>query len=123
MAGDPLAFFTLDHGTASTSAALIAPLAGRFRLLAADAQPAGLAPEALLQRLVDGAVAADPAALPEAAGWPAWTRLEVATRPAPQLVLAAPDERSLAAVAAAATGAGWRIAARLRGDRPDVLEA
>lgn len=123
MAGDPLAFFTLDHGTASTAAALVAPVAGRFRLLAADAQPAGLAAEPLLGRLVARAAASDAGALPDAAAWRGWTRLEVATRPAPRVVIAALDEAGLAAAAAAATGAGWRVMARLRADRLDALAA
>lgn len=122
MAGDPLAFFTLDHGTASTAAALVAPVAGRFRLLAADAQPTGLPAAALLARLVDAVVASDAAALPDASEWRAWARLEVVTRPAPRAVIAAPDEAGLVAVAAAATGAGWRIVGRLRADRLDALD-
>jgi len=123
VAGDPLAFFTLDHGTASTAAALVAPVAGRFRLLAADAQPAGPPADALLARLVDAAVASDAAALPDPSAWRTWARLEVVTRPAPRLVIAAPDEAGLAAVVAAATGAGWRIAGRIRADRFDAFEA
>ena len=123
MAGDPLAFFTLDHGTASTAAALVAPVAGRFRLLAADAQPARLPAEALLGRLVDAAVAGDPAALPDVSSWRSWARLEVVTRPAPRVFVAALDEGGLAAAAAAATGAGWHITGRLRADRLDALAA
>jgi hypothetical protein len=122
VAGDSLAFFTLDHGTASTAAALVAPVAGRFRLLAADAQPAALPPDALLARLVDAALASDATALPDASSWRTWARLEVVTRPAPRVVIAAPDEAGLAAVAAAATGAGWRIVGRLRADRLDAVE-
>jgi hypothetical protein len=122
VAGDPLAFFTLDHGTASTAAALVAPVAGRFRLLAADAQPAGLPADALLGRLVDAAVASDAASVPDASSWRRWARLEVVTRPAPRVVIAAPDEAGLTAMAAAATGAGWRIVGRLRADRLDALE-
>jgi hypothetical protein len=123
VAGDPLAFFTLDHGTASTAAALIAPVAGRFRLLAADVQPAGLPTDALLARLVGSATTADPAVLAGADGWAAWARLEVATRRAPRLVVAAADDHGLAAASAAATGAGWRIAGRIRADRLDAIEA
>jgi hypothetical protein len=123
VAGDPLAFFTLDHGTASTAAALIAPVGGRFRLLAADVQPAGLPTDALLARLVETATHADPAALADAEGWAAWARVEVATRRPPRLVLAAPDAHGLAAVSAAATGAGWRIAGRVRADRLDAVAA
>ena len=47
-----LAFFTIDHGTASTAVALIAPLEGRFRLLASGAAPRGAETEALLEDLV-----------------------------------------------------------------------
>ncbi len=99
------------------------PSGGRFRLLAADAQPAGLPPEALLARLVEAATAGDPAALADAEGWAGWARLEVVTRSAPRLVVAAPDDHGLAAVTAAATGAGWRVAGRIRADRLEAIEA
>ncbi len=121
MAGDPLAFFTLDRGTASTAAALIAPVGGRFRLLAADAQPAGPPAEALLERLVAEVSGGAPDLLPGAPAWATWARLEVATAPARRAIVAAPDERRLAALETAVVGAGWRIAGRL-GARMDLLE-
>ncbi len=40
MSREPLSFFTLDRGTATTAAALVGRLEGRFRLLGATAAPA-----------------------------------------------------------------------------------
>ena len=51
MTQDTPAFFTLDRGTASTAAALIAPVAGRYRMLAAAAAPAAIDPESILEDL------------------------------------------------------------------------
>ena len=52
--------FTIDHGTASTAAALMAEVGGRMRLLAAAAQPAGAPLEPLLAGLVDDIRRAEP---------------------------------------------------------------
>ncbi|HEX5467271.1 MAG TPA: hypothetical protein VFW92_11420 [Candidatus Limnocylindrales bacterium] len=123
MTADPLAFFTIDHGTASTAAALVAPVAGRFRLLAAAAQPGELPLEPLLEGLVQGVVAADPEVVPGTGSWPTWTRLETATRAPLRALVAAGSDRSLGALEVAATGAGWRIVERISPDRTDALEA
>lgn len=127
MAHDPLAFFTLDRGTASTAGALIAPVEGRFRLLASASQPAGLPIEPLLARLAGSVAAADPGLLPElrgdASAWTAWPRLIVATRVPRRALLAAATERRLAELERAVTGAGWAVAGRISPDRTDALEA
>ncbi|MGH2468299.1 MAG: hypothetical protein ACRDGL_11335 [Candidatus Limnocylindrales bacterium] len=123
MTADPLAFFSLDHGTASTAAALIAPLAGRFRLLGSAAQPAGRSVEPLLEGIVADVVAADGDALPAWRGWADWTRLETATRPPLRAVVAAGSDRRLAALEVAVAGGGWRIVGRISPDRTDALEA
>lgn len=123
MTSDPLAFFTLDRGTASTAVTLIAPLAGRFRLLAAAAQPAGLPVEPLMDQLVRDVQAGDPTVLPSPDGWPDWTRLETATHREPRAVVAAGNERRLAALEVAVAGAGWRIVGRISPERTDALEA
>lgn len=123
MTAPPLAFFTLDRGTASSSAALVGPLEGRFRLLAAASQPAALPVEPLLASLVAGVSAADPDLVPDPAGWPSWARLEVAARPAGRAIVAAASERRLAALEMALAGAGWRIAGRISPERTDALAA
>ena len=51
MTQDTPAFFTLDRGTVGMSAALIAPVDGRYRLLGSAAAPAGLDPDSLLEDL------------------------------------------------------------------------
>ena len=58
---EPLSFFAIDRGTASVGASLIAPMDGRFRLLASSAAPAGVDLTALLEDLVARVVATDPA--------------------------------------------------------------
>ncbi|MGZ3586060.1 MAG: hypothetical protein ACXVAP_02290 [Candidatus Limnocylindrales bacterium] len=123
MAHDQLAFFTLDRGTASTAAALIAPLEGRFRLLASVAQPAGLPTEPLLERLVADVVAAEPGLLGGAAAWRSWPRLTSGTRRPARALLAAATERRLGELEAAAAGAGWAVAGRISPDRTDALQA
>ena len=123
MTPDPLAFFTVDRGTATTAAALISPVAGRFRLLASAAQPTGLAVEPLLAQLVAEVVAADREALPEDTDWAALTRLETATRQPPRAVVAADDDRHLVALEVAVAGAGYRIVGRISPERTDALEA
>ena len=127
MAHDPLAFFTLDRGSASTAAALIAQVEGRFRLLAHAAQPAGLPVEPLLARLAGDVATAEPGLLPveggEASSWTAWPRLDVATRPPRSALLAAATERRLAELEQVVSGAGWAVAGRISPDRTDALEA
>jgi len=127
VAHDPLAFFTLDRGSASTAAALIAQVEGRFRLLAHAAQPAGLPVDPLLARLAGDVGMAEPGLLPveggETSPWTDWPRLEVATRPPRSALLAAATERRLAELEQVVSGAGWAVAGRISPDRTDALEA
>jgi hypothetical protein len=110
---DPRAFFALDIGAATASAALVARLAGRWRLLGTLALPAAVggatACRTLLERLVD----ADPgmaAAIGADAG--AVERIPTVTvrsgRPR-QLAVVAGSERALAPLARIAVGAGWSV--------------
>ncbi|MEO7117875.1 MAG: hypothetical protein ABIZ34_02760 [Candidatus Limnocylindrales bacterium] len=121
MTSDPLSFFTIDHGTASTAAALIAPYGGRFRLLASSAGPRGLSTETLLEDLVDRVRAAEPDALPDADEWPSWARLEVATDPPPRVIVAAPTEAIADDLVRTFRATGWEIAARFVGGRVDPM--
>ncbi|MDQ3870108.1 MAG: hypothetical protein M3301_00640, partial [Chloroflexota bacterium] len=123
MSREPLAFFTIDYGTASTAVSLVCRLGGRFRLLAAEAVPAGLPVEPTLEGLVDRVVATDPAALQAHASWPYWARLEAASFVPGRLVLAAATERRLQQLQAAVAGAGWEIASLITPDRTDALQA
>ena len=66
-----LAFFAIDHGTASTAASLIAPVDGRFRLLASAVAPRGAELEAILEDLVLRVGAIEPELLGPADDWAA----------------------------------------------------
>ena len=115
------AFFTVDHGTATTAAALFGRLDGRWRLLAAGAVPAGIATEVLLADLAGRARSAEASLLPDDGSWEDWTRLESTTAPPPPIVLAATSERSLAVFEPAFADAGWRISAHATPDRLDAI--
>jgi len=115
------AFFTVDHGTATTAAALFGRLGGRWRLLAAGAVPAGIGTEVLLADLAGRARSAEASLLPDDGGWENWTRLESTTAAPPPIVLAATSERSLAVLEPAFADAGWRISAHATPDRLDAI--
>ncbi|OGN82126.1 MAG: hypothetical protein A2X23_08740 [Chloroflexi bacterium GWC2_73_18] len=121
--------FTIDHGSASICASLIAVVGGRWRLLAAAAVPAGADVEALLAHLVGQVVRADARLGGELLGgegpdgWRRWERLEVRTLPARRIAIVAPTERRLALLEDAVARSGWTIMARVAPDRTDALEA
>lgn len=121
MTAEPLSFFTIDRGTASTSAALIAPYGGRFRLLAAATAPREVDPEAVLEDLVTRVRSMEPRVLPGADGWASWARLEVATHPPLQVICGAGTERRADELVRAFRGAGWEVAGRAVGDRADPM--
>ncbi len=118
-----LAFFTVDRGAASTAAALIAPVDGRYRLLAAGSVPHDADPEALLADLVARVVAVDPELLGDADGWAGWLRLACATAAAPRVVCAGTSDRSLAGVRGAFAAAGWEVAGAVLPGDAEVLTA
>ena len=113
MTRDPRAFFALDIGAATASAALVARLAGRWRLLGTLALPAAVGGETacrtLLERLVHAdpgmasAIGADPDGI---ARIPAVT---VRSGPPRQLAVVAGSERALGPLARVAVGAGWSV--------------
>ena len=112
MSAEPLSFFTLDHGTASTAVSLVARVDGRFRLLGTSAAPRGVPPDALLEDLVARVTATEPDALRGPEGWRDWARLETATRePIGALCVAATEPRVLE-LERAVGGAGWEIRGR-----------
>jgi len=110
---DPRAFFALDTGAATASAALVARLAGRWRLLGALALPAAVGGEVacrtLLERLVGAdpgmaaAVGVDPAALDRI------PTVAVRSGPPRQVAVVAGSERALAPLARSAVRAGWSV--------------
>lgn len=107
------AFFAIDEGAASTAAAIVARLSGRWRLLAALSFPAAIETGAILALLVARLRAADPG-LAQVVGadhaLDGWTRLAVRGRPAGRIAVLAGAERAVGPFAAAATLSGWRVA-------------
>ncbi len=118
-----LAFFTIDHGTASTAVALIAPLEGRFRLLASGVAPRGAETEASLEDLVARVEAIEPGLLVDPVGWADWARLESATRPAHRVLCVAATEAAAGDLQRAFAGGGWEVAGRVTAERLDPLAA
>ncbi|HEY7589956.1 MAG TPA: hypothetical protein VH723_03120 [Candidatus Limnocylindrales bacterium] len=114
MTREPRAFFALDLGAATTSAALLGRVSDRWRLLGSLSFPADSPLVAVLGRLVERFAAADPelaAALgagPAAASWP---RLTVHSVPPSGLAVVAVSERALGQLADVAALTGWRVLA------------
>jgi hypothetical protein len=119
----PLCFFTVDSGTATTSVAVLGPVAGRYRLLGAAAAPRGVAVDVLLEDLAWRVSATDPDLLPPPSSWRDWARLDVAARPAVRVVSVAPTDRGAAALEGVAVVAGWVVRGRIAGARHDPLAA
>ncbi len=117
------AFFAVDRGSAAHKAALIAPVEGRYRLLAASSAPRDADPEALLADLVHRVIEIDPGLLPDAAGWASWPRLATETAPGPRVVCAAASERSLALLVRAVRAAGWEVVGEIVAGADDPVAA
>lgn len=120
MAVEPLAFFTVDSGGASTAAALIGRIGGRFRLLASGAVPADVPVEMLLRDLAARVHAVEPELMP-ATAWEQLTRLEGASRVPGRIVCAAGTPGRLADLERAVGAAGWEIVLGVLPGRPDTL--
>ena len=115
--------FTIDVGSASIAAALIAPLDGRRRLLASAAAPVAVGAEALLRHLVNRVSAADADALAHPAAWPDWPRVECRTVPPPRVALAGVSQRALESLEREFTREGWRVTASVTADRAQAYDA
>jgi hypothetical protein len=110
---EPRAFFAIDQGSATTSAALVGRAAGHWRLLGALALPAGTPLEAILDRLLERVLAADAAIgreigasdLGVVTGWP---RLVARSSPPPRAAVLAATEATRERLVRAAIVAGWR---------------
>jgi hypothetical protein len=118
---DTPAFFTLDRGSVSTAAALIAPVDGRYRMLAAAAAPAALESESLLEDLAWRVARTDASVAGTMEGWREWSRLEVHTGRAPRAVLVAASAETGELLERAFAGAGWSITARFFEADPDLI--
>lgn len=123
MSAVSLAFFAIDHGTASTAASLIAPIDNRFRLLASTAAPRGVGIEAILEDLVLRVGAIEPALLGPATDWPRWARLESATRSPRQVLCVATTDKVADALARMFAWRGWSVADTISAARIDPLDA
>lgn len=108
------AFVTLDHGTATTAAALVARTGGTWRLLGASSVPAAVDPEAVIERIRARLAAADPdLAATLAIGGPGGAaglpRVECTTTRPPEIAVVAATARVLRPLVQAAGAAGWRV--------------
>ena len=138
MTREPRAFFAIDLGTATTSVALIARLAGRWRLLGSLAFPTGVEPDQIAGLLLSRIARADPPLAAELGiaraaerrdpveanrTWPVdhavapyqslgaaadWPRVVARTVPPRRLVVLAAGDRRRAQLEAALVGSGWR---------------
>jgi hypothetical protein len=110
---DPRAFFALDIGAATASAALVARLAGRWRLLGTMALPAAVGGAAVCTTLLSRLVHADPG-MAAAIGADPTTMdriptVTVRSGTPRQLAVVAASERALAPLTRVAIGAGWSV--------------
>ena len=114
-------FYTLDRGTVGTAIALIGPLEGRSRLLAASSAPNDVDVDAVLEDLAWRVARTDPAAIAPPEGWHGWPRIEVRTMRPRRAVIVAASDRTGMDLEEAFTRSGWDIASRHLGARPDIL--
>jgi hypothetical protein len=118
---EPAPFFTLDHGTASTSAALVGPVEGRHRLLAAASVPLGIDAEAVLEDLAFRALRADGGLTGPAERWREWPRVEVHTTRAPRACLVAATPDTGARLEGVFRATGWHVSATFFDAQPDAV--
>jgi len=113
---DPRAFLALDLGAATSSAALIARVGHRWRLIGSLAMPAAIDIDAIVGLLLDRAAAADPElgrtlGIDDPGAATALPRLVARSAPPQRLVAIAGSERALDPFADAAVATGWRTSA------------
>lgn len=114
MTSDPRAFLALDLGAATSSAALVARVRHRWRLIGALAMPAGIDPDALVRLLLERTAAGDPelartlgiARAGAARGLP---RLVAQSARPQRLAVIAASDRAVEPLAAAARRSGWGV--------------
>ncbi len=123
MTSQPRAFFTIDHGSATTSAALLGHVGGRWRLIAHTSAPCSVAVEALLAGLLNQLRHTDRALLDEIAAGEGvadevdvraivatWPRLIARTTPQRRIAVLAGSRRQRRRLEESALRAGWLVA-------------
>lgn len=111
---DPRAFLALDLGTATTSAALIARVRHRWRLIGSLAMPASIEPDAIIGLLLERSQRAD-AELARSLGYEGrkavatLPRLIARSAPTQRLIAVAASDRAVAPLADAARRTGWWV--------------
>jgi hypothetical protein len=115
---EPRAFLALDHGSATSSVALIARVGGAWRLLGTMAIPAAGDPDGAIDQLGRRLLSADPT-LADDLGIGATgvrldqlPRLETRSRRPGHLLVVAGAERTLTTLVATAARSGWRVTGR-----------
>ena len=115
MTQDAPAFFTLDRGTVATTASLIAPVDGRYRMLASAAAPLAVEPESVLEDLAWRVARTDASIAGSMGSWREWARLEVASGRAPRAVLVAASADTGGLLERAFLASGWIVSQRFFG--------
>jgi hypothetical protein len=114
----PRAFLTLDLGSATTSAALVGHVGGRWRLIAHTSAPACLDVDGVLVGLLSRVELTDPELLAELAGVErptvstlvaTWPRLEARTTPPRRIAVLAGSRRQRRHLEEVALRAGWLV--------------
>ena len=115
-ASDPHAFLALDLGTATSSAALVARVGHRWRLIGALAMPAAIEPDAIVELVLERATIADPN-LARLVGSDvddavrSLPRLTARSARPQRLAVVAASERALVPLDDAARRSGWLVTA------------
>ena len=128
MTSQPRAFFAIDHGSATTSAALLGHVGGRWRLISHTSAPSSVDVEALLTGLLNqirqtdralfDEIAADEIAVGEIRADEAdtrtyvatWPRLNARTTPPRRVAVLAGSRRQRRRLEECALRAGWLVA-------------
>ncbi len=118
MISQPRAFFAIDYGSATTSAALLGQVGGRWRLIAHTSAPSSVEVEALLTGLLNQILQTDPALLDQLAGGEgedirnfvaAWPRLTARSTPQRRIAVLAGSRRQRRRLENSALRAGWIV--------------
>lgn len=134
MTSQPRAFFAIDHGSATTSAALLGHVGGRWRLIAHTSAPCSVDVEVLLAGLLNQIRQTDRALLDEIAAAEGvadevdirafvatWPRLIARTTPQRRIAVLAGSRRQRRRLEECALRAGWLVAAG-SADEDDPIE-
>jgi hypothetical protein len=117
VSSDPRAFLALDLGAATSSAALIARVGHRWRLIGSVSAPSAIDPEALVSLLLQRTVAGDSALartieiVGNGSSQESLARLIARSAPPQRIVAIAGSERAVAPLQDAARRTGWRVTA------------